>query len=186
MSEVLSVAVGLGLAAACGFRVFVPLLALGLAARADVLALAPRFEWLGDDTALLALGVATVLELLAYYVPWLDNLLDTVASPAAVVAGVVVTASVTTGMDPFLRWTLAVIAGGGIAGAVQATTVGGRVVSSLVTGGLGNPVVATMELAGAAIMSLLALVAPVVALILVGVLLLVVVRRRRRRRAVAA
>lgn len=186
MSELVSVAVGLGLAAACGFRVFVPLLVLGLAARAGHLALVPRFEWLADDATLVAFGVATGIEVLAYFVPWLDNVLDTVASPAAVVAGIVAAASIATGMDPFLRWTLAVIAGGGLAAAVQATTVGGRFLSTLATGGVANPVVATAELAGAAVTAVLAVLAPLAALALVAVLLVVVARRRRRGRTAAA
>ena len=104
MDVLLNVCLGLGLAAACGFRVFVPFLVLNLAARSGYVALAGNFEWIASTPALITLAVATALEIAAYYVPWLDNLLDSVATPAAVVAGIVVTASVVTGIDPYLKW----------------------------------------------------------------------------------
>ena len=184
METLLSLSLGLGLAAACGFRVFVPLLALSLASSTGHVALSGSFEWIGETPALIAFGAATVLEIAAYYVPWVDNLLDGVASPAAVVAGVLVTASVVTDVDPLLRWTLAVIAGGGVAGIVQGLTTGTRGASVLSTAGLGNPVVSTLELGGSVIMTLLAIFLPVgVVLVLVGALLWVMTRRRRRQPA---
>ena len=148
METLLAVALGLALSAACGFRIFVPLLAVGAAQATGYLTLAPKFAWIGSTPALVVLGVATVIEIAAYHVPWLDHLLDTIASPAAIVAGIVVTASVVTDMDPLWRWTLAVIAGGGLAGAVQGSTVLVRAASTATTGGLANPVVATAELVG--------------------------------------
>ncbi len=168
-TTVLSILVGIGLSAACGFRVFVPLLVMNLAALSGHLHLAQGFQWIGSYPATIAFSVATVLEVLGYYIPWVDHLLDTLATPAAVVAGTIVTASMVTGMSPFLKWTLAVIAGGGAAGLVQGTTVVTRGASTAATGGLGNPVVATLEFGGALITSFLALLAPVavVALILV-------------------
>jgi hypothetical protein len=186
METLLAVALGLALSAACGFRIFVPLLAMGAAQAAGYLTLSPRFEWMGSTPALIVLGVATVAEIAAYHVPWLDHLLDTIASPAAIVAGIVATASVVTDMDPLWRWTLAVIAGGGLAGAVQGSTVLVRAASTATTGGLANPVVATGELAGAVAVSILALLVPVLALIAVvtGILLAILwVRRRRARRS---
>jgi len=127
-----------------------------------------------------------VLEIVAYYVPWLDNLLDTVATPAAVVAGIVVTASVITDMSPVVRWPLAIIAGGGFAGIVQTATVAIRTASTATTGGIANPVASTLEAGGATGMSLLSLVAPgvagVAAVVLVGFLAWFTLRARRRRR----
>src|SRR4029079_6096529 len=95
MDTVLSVLIGLGLAAACGFRVFVPLLVMSLASRAEVghLVLADHFAWIGSTPALISFSVASVLEIAGYYIPWVDNLLDTVATPTAIVAGILVTAS---------------------------------------------------------------------------------------------
>ena len=180
MDVLLSVCLGLGLAAACGFRVFVPFLILNLAARSGYVALDGSFEWIASTPALITLAVATVLEIGAYYVPWLDNLLDTVSTPAAVVAGIVVTASVVTGIDPYLKWSLAVIAGGGVAGAVQAVTVGTRGASSMTTAGLGNPLVTTAEIGGSAVLSGVAIGLPALAGLVVVVLLVPAVRRLRR------
>ena len=177
----LSICLGLGLSAACGFRVFVPLLVVNLAARAGWLELAGGLSWMGETPATVAFAVATVLEVGAYYIPWLDNLLDSVATPAAVVAGAVVTASVVTGIDPALKWMLAVIAGGGVAGAVQTATVGGRVVSSVATAGVGNPLVSTLELLSSFSLSVISVLLPLLAALLVLALLTVLWRRRNRR-----
>jgi hypothetical protein len=159
--------VGLALSAAVGFRVFVPLLLTGSAARLGYLELTTDMAWLASDAALVALATATVLEVSAYYVPWLDNLLDTVATPTAVVAGVIAWAAVTPELSPLLRWTLAVVAGGGAAGIVQSGTTLLRLHSSAFTAGLGNPVVATGELAGSVSLSVLAVLAPILAAVLV-------------------
>jgi hypothetical protein len=180
---------GLALSAAAGFRVFVPLLLTGLAGRLGYLTLAPDMAWLASDPALFALATATVLEIGAYYVPWLDNLLDTMAAPIAIAAGVIAWAAVTPELSPLLRWTLAVVAGGGAAGLVQAGTTLARLKSSALTAGLGNPVVATAELAGSLVLSTLAVLVPVLAAVLVVVVLLTVAgrlagpRRRGPRRA---
>jgi hypothetical protein len=163
VNALLSVLLGIGLSAACGFRIFVPFLLVGIAAKTGHLTLGETFAWLASTPALVALGVATIVEVGAYYVPWLDHLLDVVATPAAVVAGMIMTASVVTGLDPMLKWTLALIAGGGIAGTVQALTVGTRKVSLLTTGGFGNPVVATVELFGAVFLTVLAIALPLLA-----------------------
>ncbi|HYV85805.1 MAG TPA: DUF4126 domain-containing protein [Patescibacteria group bacterium] len=168
MGTVLSVILGIGLAAACGFRVFVPFLIVGTAARTGHLALGSSFTWLSSTPALVALGLATVLEIGGYYVPWLDHLLDVVATPAAVMAGAVMTASVVTGLDPATRWILALIAGGGIAATVQALTVGARKVSLLTTGGFANPVVATAELLGSIVLSVVAIALPLLAFAMIA------------------
>lgn len=185
METLLAIALGLALSAACGFRIFVPLLAVGAAEATGHLALAPKFAWIGSTPALIVLGVATAIEIAAYYIPWLDHLLDTIATPAAVIAGIVVTASVVTDIDPLWRWTLAVIAGGGLAGAVQGSTVILRAASTATTGGLANPVVATGELGGAVAITILALLVPLLALLAVAigfVVTLVWLRRRWSRR----
>jgi hypothetical protein len=171
MDMVLSLFIGLGLAAACGFRVFVPLLIMSLASRAEVghLTLGPHFTWIGSTPALLAFSVATVLEIAGYYIPWVDNLLDTVATPTAIVAGILVTASaMTTDVSPFLKWTLAVLAGGGTTAVFQGITATARHISSFTTGGLGNPVLATAEAGGSALLAVLAITLPVVAFLCVA------------------
>lgn len=186
MDTFLSVLVGLGLAAACGFRVFVPLLVTSLAIRTGHLNPSADFAWLGSDAALITFVVATGLEVAAYYIPWLDHALDTLASPASVVAGSVMVAAVALDLDPFVRWTLAIIAGGGVAAAVQTGTVAARGLSFSLTGGLSNPIISTGELGGALATSAMAIVAPGLALLGIAALgLLLVTRWTRRRRSVA-
>ncbi len=130
-----------------------------------------------------ALGFATICEIAAYYVPWIDNLLDTIATPAAVVAGTLSTMAVSNGeMSQFATWAAAIIIGGGTAGAVQMSTVAARGVSTATTGGLGNFVVATGELIGSIVLSILAFVMPVVITVLVIILVVVVVRWIHKKR----
>lgn len=168
VETILAVITGIGLSAACGFRIFVPLLALSIASKFGYLALAPGFEWIGGDYALIAFASATVLEIIAYYVPWLDNAMDAIASPTSILAGTIATASVITDMPPSLKWMLAIIAGGGVAGLLQGATTALRAKSSLFSGGLGNPIISTLELAGAAIITLLAIMLPILGFILVA------------------
>ena len=177
----LSLLLGIGLSAACGFRVFVPLLVMSLASQDGHLALAPGFEWIATPEACGVFAVATVCEILSYYIPWWDNLLDSLSSPAAVAAGTITTASVLTDTSPFLQWTLAVIAGGGAAGMVQTGTVLVRGASSFTTGGLGNPIVATVEAVASTITSIVALIAPLVAIIAVATLVFVAAKKLRRK-----
>lgn len=188
MDTVLSILIGIGLSAACGFRVFVPLLVMSLASRAGVghLELGPSFAWIGSAPALIAFAVATVLEIAGYYIPWVDNLLDAVATPTAIVAGILVTASAAGEMSPLLRWSLAILAGGGTAAVFQGITATARQISSFTTGGLGNPVVATVEAGGSAILSVLAITLPVLAVLVVFGLLFFGVRRMLFRRPVRA
>lgn len=182
MEALFSICLGIGLSAACGFRVFVPLLVTGLAARTGYLTLSSGFDWVESTPALTALGVATALEIIAYHVPWLDHLLDLAATPAAVIAGVGASASVLAVPDPWVRWSLAVIAGGGAAGGVQALTVAARHLSTLGTGGLANPLVATFEAAAAIVLSVFAVLAPVTAVIGIALLAAVAARKLMRRR----
>ena len=176
----LGISLGVGLSAACGFRVFVPLLASALAARRGWLAPAHGFEWMGSQAALIAFGCATALELAAYYIPWLDNALDTVATPLAVAAGILASASVITDLPPFVKWTLAVIAGGGLAALVQGGTVAVRMKSSVLTGGLGNSVVATLELLASVMLSSLTLFLPALGFLLTIIVVLPFVLLYRR------
>ena len=187
MEILLSVCIGIGLSAACGFRVFVPLLVMSIAAMSGHLALAKGFDWIGSYPALIAFSVATAVEIAAYYIPWVDNLLDTIATPAAVIAGTLVTASLVTGASPFLKWALAIIAGGGVAGIVQGTTVVARGASTASTGGLANPLLATIELGGSIITAIMAVLAPLLLVALIVILLAIFGRKLfRRTRKMAA
>jgi Domain of unknown function (DUF4126) len=176
----LSIVLGIGLAAATGFRVFLPMLIVSGAAYTGHLPLDDSFAWLGSPAALTMLSVAALAEVLAYYVPGVDNLLDTLATPAAFVAGTVVSAAVMTDLPPMVKWTAAVIAGGGVAGLTQGVTAMLRANSTVLTGGLGNFVIATAELGGALLVSLLALAAPVAALALVLLFLWLAIRLIRQ------
>jgi Domain of unknown function (DUF4126) len=176
----LSIVLGIALAAATGFRVFLPMLIVSGAAYTGHLQLDNSFAWLGTSSALTMLSVASLAEVLAYYVPVVDNLLDTVATPAAFIAGTLVSAAVMTDVPPMVKWTAAVIAGGGVAGLTQGLTGILRVHSTVLTGGLGNSIIATAEIGGAVLISFLALVAPAAAIALVMLFLLVAVRLVRR------
>jgi len=176
----LSIALGVGLAAATGFRVFLSMLVVSVAAYTGHLPLSENFAWLGTPGALIMLGVAALVEILAYYIPGVDNLLDVLATPAAVVAGTLVSAAVITDLPPMLKWTTAIIAGGGVAGLMQGVTALLRAKSTVITAGVGNPVIATAELGGSLLVSLLALAAPLIALLVVIVFLWLAMRLIRR------
>src|SRR4249919_4389345 len=163
----MSVALGVGLAAATGFRLFLPLLILSGAAYTGHVSLNEGFAWLGTPAAVIMLGTAAIVEIAAFYIPGVDNLLDTVATPGAVVAGTIVSAAVMTDLPPMVKWTAAIIAGGGVAGLTQGVTATLRANSTIFTGGIGNMVLATLELGGALLVSLLTLAAPLAALAVV-------------------
>ena len=171
MDLYVALALGIGLAAASGFRVFLPPFLYGLATRFDlnptVVPDSGMQEWMASDVGLMVLGAAVVCELLAYYIPWLDNLLDTIASPAAVVGGVVLMSTSLGELEPALQWSLSIVVGGTTSGSVQLTTVGVRALSTASTGGLGNPIVSTMEAGACLFCTVLALLLPLIALVLV-------------------
>jgi hypothetical protein len=176
----LGIAVGIGLSAACGFRVFVPLLTINIAALTGYLQLAPGFEWVGSTPATIAFGTATIVEILAYYIPWLDHVLDLITSPAAIIAGTIVMASMVVELSPFLKWTLAIIAGGGAAALFQGVTVVLRTKSSALTAGMGNPLVATAEVVGSVVISLLSIIVPIFCLLLLALLCFWIIRKTGR------
>jgi hypothetical protein len=174
------VALGIGLAAATGFRVFLPLLIAGLAAHFGHLPLSDSFQWLASTPALVMLGTAAAAETLAYYIPGVDHALDVVASPATLVAGAVASAAVMTDLPPSVLWPVAIIGGSGIAGLTKGTSALFRAKTGVMTGGLGNPVVSTAETIGATGLSLFAIALPVIALVLIVVLLAWAVRKTGR------
>jgi hypothetical protein len=174
------IALGVSLAAATGFRVFVPLLITGLAMRAGYAPTGDTFAWVASTPALAMLCIAAITEVAAYYVPGVDNALDAIATPAATLAGIAVSAAMMTDLPPMLKWSLAIIAGGGAAAVTQTTTAFLRTHSTLFTGGLGNHLLSTFELLGAGGIAVLALLLPVVAFVLVVVFLLLIWRIIRR------
>ena len=182
-NTVVALSLGLGLSAACGFRVFIPLLAMGVGARAGLIELGESWAWMSETWVIVAFATATLFEIGGYYIPWVDNLLDTITTPSAIVAGIIVTAASLDGIDPAMQWILSIIAGGGIAGTIQLGTAATRAASSATTGGLRNPVVSTVEAGASVLFALLAILVPIVAAILVvGLMLLEIHRIVHRRR----
>ena len=143
---------------------------MNLATLTGHLRLSPGFEWIGSYPATVAFATATLVEILAYTLPWLDHVLDLITTPAAVIAGTISTASLVTEVSPFFKWTLAIIAGGGVAAIVQGVTVALRTKSSLLTAGAGNVFVSSLELVGSIIIALLAVVVPMLCLVLIALL----------------
>ncbi len=174
MVTILSFFLGIGLAASSGFRVFLPLFALSLASHFNIIPLQESWTWIGGFPALIALGIAMVAEIFAYYIPFIDNLLDTIATPLAAIAGTIVMASTLLELDPLYTWGLAIIAGGGTATAMQGMTSITRLASSVKTAGLGNPVVATAETGTAITLSSLAIFLPIIAVIMVVIIFIIV------------
>lgn len=179
METIIALCLGITLSAACGFRVFVPPLAMSLAAIYGHFPLSAGFEWLGTTEAAIALGIATILEVSAYYIPIIDNLLDTVQIPVAVGIGTVITAASLGHSDPVLQWTLAAIAGGGTAGLMGTLASVTRLASTGVTGGLGNFIIATIEAVGSISLSILGFTFPlwtaaiILSLIVLGIAILI-------------
>lgn len=172
---ILSAFIGIGLAAASGFRVFLPMFAVSLASYMGWIPMSENFSWLSGLPTLITTGIATVVEILAYYIPFVDHLLDTMSVPLATVAGSILFASQFADLGTFPQWALALIAGGGTAAAISSGFAGTRAASTATTGGLGNSIVATTETAGAGIMSVLAMAAPVLAGIAAIVLVILVI-----------
>ncbi len=171
MEIIFSICIGIGLSAACGFRVFVPPLVMSIAAQTGQLQLSPDFAWIGSTPATIAFAIGALLEVGAYYIPFIDNLLDVVATPTAVIAGTIISASMVSDLSPMLQWTIAVIVGGGAAGTVQGLTDVTRLSSNTLTAGFANPGVSTMELLSSTVLSILAIAAPFLA---AGLVILVI------------
>jgi len=178
---ILAGALGLGLAAAVGFRVFIPFMLVAIAARGGQIHLADGFAWLGSDAALIMFTVAALLEVSAYFIPFLDHLLDLISGPVAFMAGALLMASTLVDMEPWLRWAVAIVAGGGTAGLFHLSLAGLRLGSSATTGGMANPAVATMETGGATAMTLLAVILPLAAVAVVAFILVRTVRKLGRK-----
>lgn len=171
----ISICLGIGLAASVGFRIFLPLLVLSIATYYDVVPLQDSWQWIGQFPALMTIGIATILEILGYFIPWFDNVLDSIAIPLAAIAGTAVMLATMVEVDTYIRWTLAIIAGGGTASIISIAAGSTRAASSASTGGLGNPIVATVETLGATALSVISVFVPILAAI-IAVTTLVLVR----------
>ena len=179
-----SACIGVGLAACCGFRVFVPLLIASVATKLGIIGVMDGFEWLSQWPALIGLSAATIFELGAYYIPWLDNALDTLATPVSIAAGTLLSTSFLHIDSPVLQWGMGLMLGGSSAGIVQAGTSLLRLGSTATTGGLGNPVVATGENIASFGFSILTVLLPLVAILVVGVVVIFIITQLARKRKV--
>lgn len=177
MDIAFGILLGVGLAASCGFRVFVPMLVTNVASLLGYLKLSPGFEWMGSWIAFVAFLAATIVEVGAYYVPWLDNLLDTISGPLAMIAGTILTASFLTDVNPLVQWTLGLIVGGGTAGIVKVGASAARLTSTTTTGGIGNPAIATVENVSSLAMSILSFIIPVVIAFVVVLIIIYLLRK---------
>jgi len=176
-----AIAIGIGLSASCGFRVFVPMLVASIAAKAGIFPVTEGFQWLARWPALITFGTATIIEIIAYYIPFIDNLLDSITTPLAVGAGTLLLTSVLPVDNDLLKWVTGFIAGGGTAAVIQGGSVMTRLASSKLTAGTGNAVVATGEHAAAFGVSALSLFTPVFVAIIILILTVYIVFRLFRR-----
>lgn len=163
----LCVCVGVSLSAACGFRVFIPMLIVSIGVRFFGIHVNEGLQWVGSWTALVVLSTAAICEVFTYYIPWLDNLLDLINTPLALIAGTILMSGMLPELNPCLKWCMAGVVGGGAAGVTKATTTVLRSVSSVTTGGLGNNVVSTVENACSTVFSIFAFVIPIIAFVVV-------------------
>ncbi|KAA5821476.1 DUF4126 domain-containing protein [Algibacter amylolyticus] len=171
---IISICLGVGLAASVGFRVFLPLFALSLASYFDVWQLNESWQWIGSTAAIITLGAATLVEVFAYFIPYIDNVLDSIAVPLAALAGTAIMLSTVADLSPVITWALAIIAGGGTAAAVAGTSSTARFASTVTTGGVANPLVSTVETGTSVVMSVVSIFLPFLAVFLVIVILFII------------
>ena len=179
----MALCLGLSLSAACGFRVFIPPLALSIAFHSGVVQLSPDWQWLGTQNAIITLGIAATIEVFAYFIPWVSNFLDSIEIGLAPIAGMFVTAStlsIAGDFDPTFLWIVTVIAGGATAETVELGTSMTRLITSGSTAGIGGPIVSLIEAGSSIVMSILAINAPNVAILLVVFLVIDGIRRIRK------
>ena len=185
---IMATLMGISLAAASGFRVFLPPFLLSLAARFNVVwfldidLIDTQFEFFTSTLSIVVLGIATVAEFAAFYAPWIDNALDTIATPASIMAGVAMTAIVLEGNDPIIQWAIAIVAGGGVAATIQSATVATRGLSSTFTFGLGNSAVATGENVASVALTLIAILIPFLSALFVLVIVALLLRMKRKKK----
>jgi len=178
---IIAITIGIGLSASCGFRVFVPMLVASIAARTGIFPAQEGFQWLASWPAIFCFGTATVFEILGYYIPFIDNLLDTVTTPLAIGAGTLLLTSVLPIDNDLLKWSGGFIFGGGAAATIQGGSVLTRLASSKLTAGIGNPVVATGEHVAAIGTSVLSLFIPmVIAIFILALIIFFIIKFRKR------
>ena len=185
MGSIAAIFLGLGLAAACGFRAFLPPLIIGIFSREDLITLSDSWQWFSSNWAIALFATAALFEICAYFLPWLDNLLDIIATPSAITAGTILTCASLDGINPSLQWILALMTGVGLTGSVQLSSVLIRGLSTATTGGIGNPIVNFIEILMSIILTILAILIPILAIALIGIMFLLMrelIKRLRRKK----
>jgi Domain of unknown function (DUF4126) len=177
METIIGLLIGIGLSAACGFRVFIPMMGLSIAAISGHITLSHGFDWIGTWPALIAFTTATALEIGAYYIPWIDHVLDALMTPAAAVAGTILTVSMLGDISPFFKWSMAILAGGGASSIVQGGTVVFRALSSHTTGGMANFLLSSSELLGSILFTVSAILLPVMTFFIVLLIIFVIIKK---------
>src|SRR5690625_1128015 len=185
MEIIMAILIGIGLSAAAGFRVFTPLLITSIAEKVSLITLSEGFAWIGSTPALIAFAVATLLEIVSLYIPYFDTIMKNLSGPVATIAGIILTASFIQDIDPLFKWSLAIIAGGGIASVSHFTAATLRTGSTVTTAGFGNIFLSIIEGISAIIMSFSAIFLPFLVIlflliIIVGFVFIVVTLNRRR------
>ena len=176
---IVGICAGVSLSAACGFRVFLPLLAVSIAAHFFGFRVNADFEWIGSWVSIVALATATIVEVAAYYLPCVDNLLDVVNVPLAFVAGAVVMSGVLPDVHPYLKWSVAGLLGSSVAGLTQLATTIIRGASTATTAGTGNNMVSSSENVCATIFSIGAILIPLLAIVIVMIFLCILGSRAK-------
>jgi len=171
ISTIISIFLGISLAASVGFRIFVPFFVLSLASHFQIVPLNENWQWIGSNLAMITLGIATVVEIAAYLIPWVDHILDSIAIPLAAIAGTAIMLSTVADFDPFFTWVLAIIAGGGTATAIKSSTTTTRLASTTATAGFANPIVSAVESGTSIFLSIFAIFLPILAILMVLVIL---------------
>jgi hypothetical protein len=176
----------IGLGAATGLNAWIPLFGLGLAQRFGVVTLSGPYDALGSTPALIVLGALFALDLVGDKVPPIDHVLHLIGFVIAPLSGAVVFAaqdSLLSNSHPVL----AAVAGMTLGGLVHGGRSAFRPAVTATTGGIGNPVVSTIEDVVSTVLTVLAILVPVLAfLFLVAVVAFAVVRVRRWRERRAA
>lgn len=141
---VINILLGLALATATGFRIFLPMFLLSFTSHIGWVTLPQKLSWLEGETALFVLGVAMLIELVSYFIPGVDNIMDIIDTPIAVIVGFLVVFSVIE-VNSMMEWILAVVIGGIVPAVIKAckATIRGGV--TLLMGGLGNGLFSIVE-----------------------------------------
>lgn len=168
---------GICLSAACGFRIFIPFLILSIFSYTGNIELNEGALWISTIPALIIFSSLTVLEIIGYYIPWIDNMLDLISTPLSIIAGIIILSSLLIDVNPAIKWIFSILFGGVISFNVQLMTVKARALTSVFESGFGNSVFSTIELIAALLISVLAIFQPVISLAILLLLTYLIFRK---------